>query len=273
MVRRFSYEFIGTEPDFKNIHIMPAWGSEREPGFYYLVADAAQAAPLNFQEAKNQFGRDHAFEGACGTLLKHVEGMTHGVNDIAQYDVILIDEAQDLPQPFFELAYFAARPPKRIVWGYDELQNLSAFSMVGPEKLFGSHGDGEPRIQFTGNSPQKQDVILPVCYRNTPWALTTAHALGFGIYRKSGLVQYFDDESLWTEIGYEHVPGATVNPRDLAIRRSAKSTPPFFRSLIQPDDAVTTARFANKDAQYEWIAAQIASNIADDELALLRQIA
>ena len=43
--------------------------------------------------------------------------------------------------------------------------------------------------------------------------MVTAHALGFGIYRKSdsekesGLVQMFDQSALWEEIGYNVADG------------------------------------------------------------------
>ena len=54
-------------------------------------------------------------------MLLHAMMETGGVQ---LYDAVLIDEAQDLPQPFFELVYRHLKEPKRIMWAYDELQNL-----------------------------------------------------------------------------------------------------------------------------------------------------
>ncbi len=65
-----------------------------------------------------QFGSQGAFRGACRTLL-HQLTENGGVQ---LYDAVLIDEAQDLPQPFFELVYRSLKEPKRIMWAYDELQ-------------------------------------------------------------------------------------------------------------------------------------------------------
>lgn len=46
-----------------------------------------------------------------------------------EYDVMLIDEAQDMPSSFFRLIYSNVKEPKRIIWAYDELQNLSNVEM------------------------------------------------------------------------------------------------------------------------------------------------
>lgn len=68
-----------------------------------------------------------------------------------------------MPAAFFKLAHKCVHNPKRIVWAYVDLKNEQ----------------DEPM----------QDIILPVCYRNPPWALSIEHSLGFGIYREQ-LVQY-----------------------------------------------------------------------------------
>ena len=113
----------------------------------------------------------------------------------------LIDEAQDLPPTFFRVLPPPAESPKQDPSGpYDELQNLSEASIEkrpAPD-LFGR----ELTLTNSPGSPLNKDIILAVCYRNTPWALTLAHALGFGLFRESGIVQHFDDPSLWTDIGY-----------------------------------------------------------------------
>ena len=148
--------------------------------------------PVNFLTAKSRHGSSWAFTGVCNELAASVKG-----KQLDLYDAILIDEAQDLPPTFFRIVDALTKAPKRIIWAYDELQNLSEASMASAPDLFG-------RELTLTNSPEapQQDIILPVCYRNTPWALTLAHALGFGLFRESGIVQHFDDPSLWTDIGY-----------------------------------------------------------------------
>src|SRR5699024_3513799 len=124
------------------------------------------------------------------------------------YDIILVDEAQDLPPEFLQLCYQMAKgPEKRLVYAYDELQNLSGHSLAPPEKRFGKNESGKPNVSL--KDARRQDIILKRCYRNSRPVLTTAHALGFGIYRSpppntsTGLVQMFGTPELWTEIGYE----------------------------------------------------------------------
>ncbi|MBA3964581.1 MAG: hypothetical protein H0X47_02190 [Nitrospirales bacterium] len=161
------------------------------------------------------------------------------------FDAVLIDEAQDLPQPFFELVYSATKDPKRIVWAYDELQNLGSYSMLPPQELFGTNSQGEPNVMSLENEIGRasQDLVLPVCYRNTPWALTVTHALGLGIYRQEGLVQYFEDQGLWEEIGYETVQGKAEAGHHVVLKRKPESTPTYFADLLKPDDAVVVKRF------------------------------
>ena len=45
------------------------------------------------------------------------------------YEAVLIDEAQDLPDAFFKLIYKFLSPEKRVIWAYDDLQNLSGYSV------------------------------------------------------------------------------------------------------------------------------------------------
>ena len=87
--------------------------------------------------------------------------------------------------------------------------------------------DGDPvgtpvvRLNGTPADEPRRDIILEKCYRNSRPILVTAHALGFGIYRappkhgSTGLVQMFDDASLWEEIGYEVVSGELKEGSDV----------------------------------------------------------
>jgi superfamily I DNA and RNA helicase len=133
--------------------------------------------------------------------------------------------------------------------------------------LFGMDRHGNPRVSLEDvEGEAKRDIILPVCYRNTPWALTVAHALGFGIYRKEGLVQHFDDFDLWEQIGYEIVSGALQPGHKVVLKRRPDSSPSFFADHISPDDAIRLMPSGDEDEQAEIVAADIAKNIASEEL-------
>lgn len=66
--------------------------------------------------------------------------------------------------------------------------------MPSLKEMFGVDENGNDLVEV-GNEKEgepKTDILLPICYRNTKWALSIAHALGFGIYRKADrpLVQF-----------------------------------------------------------------------------------
>ncbi len=263
LIRRFSFEHLNDEPNWINLRVLHAWGSSDREGVYAQMATHVTVDPKDFLYAKSRYGRSEAFGGVCSELLAVVEA-----SEIEPlYDAILIDEAQDLPPSFFQLAYHFTRPPRRIIWAYDELQRLSETSMPSIDELFGRDKQGNPRIQLENAEEQpRQDIILPVCYRNTPWALTLAHALGFGIYREKYLVQHFDEPELWQEIGYEVVSGELRPGKQVVLRRSSSSYPTYFKRLLDPDDAVVAMSFPGELEQVEWVANSIQRNLKEDEI-------
>jgi len=264
-IRRFSFEHLNDEPNWENLRVLHAWGGTDRSGVYTEIAAACEAEPRDFLYAKTRFGRSDAFAGACSELL----ALTSGRQITPLYDAVLIDEAQDLPPSFFQLVYRFTKHPKRIVWAYDELQKLSEAAMPSMGELFGSDEKGEPYFQLANPIGQpRQDIVLPVCYRNTPWALTLAHALGFGIYRNGGLVQHFDEPSLWTEVGYRLVQGQLSPGEKVQLERDPSSYPSYFKDLIHPDDAVISMTFKNQEEQANWVAESIEKNLGEDELEI-----
>ncbi|MFA6101232.1 MAG: ATP-binding domain-containing protein [Victivallaceae bacterium] len=263
LIERFSLEHSGDKPNWDRLRILHAWGSIGEPGVYSEIADALKITPVNYATAKNKYGTSGAFEGICNELLSYM------LQTPSQpiYDAVLIDEAQDLPIPFFRMVYAATKQPKRIVWAYDELQNLSNFTMPSVEDMFGKDKNGAALVSVHNDDNEaQQDIILPVCYRNTPWALTLAHALGFGIYRSAGLVQLFDELNLWKEIGYNIDAGTLSFNHSVTLKRRTDSFPPYLMELIPPDDAIIAKKFETCIEQYEWVASEIKRNITDEEL-------
>ena len=262
MIANFSREFIGDEPDWKKLHIIHAWGTYTEEGIYSIAVKKAGLTPINYTNAKSKYGSNRAFEGICREAVWAL-----GEHSYEVYDAILIDEAQDMPSDFFKLCYSLLKEPKRLVFAYDELQNLGSNSMPSLEEMFGLNADGTPKVLLENRTNEaRQDIVLPICYRNTPWALTLAHSLGFGIYRPDGLVQLFSDTDLWTDIGYKAVSGTLENGKYVKLVRSEEAAPIYFNELLDKNDAVLINSFENRTEEYKWVVEQIKKNIEEDEL-------
>lgn len=263
LVTRFSFEHSNDKPDFEHLRILHGWGSANRDGVYTEIARAIGEIPRDFNYAREKYGMDDAFRGICAELLSLTAQMTSE----PIFDAVLIDEAQDFPPEFFQLIYRFTREPKRISWAYDELQKLSEAAMPTMAELFGRMPSGDSRISLAEQPGEaRRDIVLPRCYRNSPWSLATAHSVGFGIYRDGGLVQHFDDPGLWSDIGYHVLSGALEPGSDVHLERARTSYPDYFPDLLEPNDAVALRTFGNEAEQDAWVSDQVAQNLRSDEL-------
>lgn len=259
LIRKFYYNLCNDEPDWTKLRVMHSWGSSKKSGVYYEICNAMKLPDQNLNQARIRYGFQNEFNGVCKELLKS--------KNIPQlYDVSIVDEAQDSPQPFFEIIYHATTEPKRIIYAYDELQSLSNLRMYPPETLFGLDSNGNARVQLN-NQPNrpKQDIVLPVCYRNPPWILSTALALGFGVHRVDGIVQMFKDFKSWSDVGYESDSDIDYgNP--VNIERNKESSPAFFKELIDVETSLIFRSFKNREEEIYWILEQIVKSLKSEEL-------
>lgn len=252
--------------NWKKMHVLHSWGGGEKSGMYYVAAKTAETEPLNFSIAAARLGHDNAFKGACDELAKFLTDKN------PLYDAVLIDEAQDLPQSFFQIVYKVTKPPKRIIWAYDELQNIRNVGMPTAENIFGASEENKTGFSLDNlDGEPMRDILLPVCYRNPLWSLAVAHALGFGIYRKAtgetaGIVQMFDEPEMWEDVGYQCVDGELVLGEEVTLKRRKDATPDYFEELLTPQSCVQVQTFDSVDDQYAWIADEISKNIDNDEL-------
>lgn len=269
LINSFYIEQTSMEPDWDNLQIIHAWGSSsKTPGIYYNFCIDNGIECFDYLSAKNQYGRNLAFSGACEKAISEAVAIK------PMYDAILIDEAQDFPVSFSRLCYKILCAPKRLVYAYDELQNLNLQSLPSPEKLFGNDDEGIPNVRFAfePDGTSKQDIILEKCYRNSRPALVSAHALGFGIYREPdvfsdiGLVQMFEQKNLWKEIGYSVVDGELQDGKRVVLARTENSSPKFLENHSPVDDLILFKSFRTKLEQDTWVANEITKNLREDEL-------
>lgn len=270
LIQKFYYEYSGDDPDWEKIHIVHAWGTNFEEGIYSIAARSLNMTPLNYESAKMKYGRNDAFKGICNELIPCFDK-----SYIPKFDAVLIDEAQDMPSSFFRIVYNLTNDPKRITWAYDELQNLSEMVMPSLDEMFGKNEQGISNVILENKKGKAmQDIILPICYRNPPWSLSVAHALGFGLYRKPrdgeslGIVQMFDEPNIWEEIGYECAQGNLNYGEVVTLKRKEETTPEYFGELLSADESMQSRKFNTVDEQYAYVAREIKKNIENDELDL-----
>ncbi len=271
LITIFCLEQTGEEPDWEALRIVNAWGapgrSDRD-GIYYAFCTANEVDYFDFRGARSEFGSDNPFASAC----KHAVSQAGKPQRI--YDVILVDEAQDFSPAFLQLCYESLNDPKRLIYAYDELQSLTESSLPAPEIVFGKNPDGSPRVRLDSQSDgtMRKDIILEKCYRNSRPVLVTAHALGFGIYRKpsaresNGLVQMFDHPRLWEEIGYRRRSGQLQPGSDVALVRSETTSPHFLETHSPMQDLIQFKIFESHREQADWLVQQIKENLTKEEL-------
>lgn len=265
LITTFVLEQANEEPDWDKIRILNAWGAPggtERTGIYYEFCRDHGVEYLDFGTAKNRFGSDKAFEGSCEAALQSIKQF------VPKYDAILVDEAQDFAPNFLLLCYEYLKDPKRLVYAYDELQNLGTRSLPPVEEIFGKSADGTARvvIQPPESGKPKQDIILDTCYRNSRPVLSTAHALGFGIYRSKGLVQIFENKNLWFDIGYQENGGEIEDGDLVTLSRTSKSSPEFLEMHSPLEDLIQFEVFDTVEAQTAWLVAEIKRNLTEDEL-------
>lgn len=261
LISDFVQDMSGEKVNWDNLDVIHAWGSNSEQGVYSNMAQKAGFKAYNLTSAISKFGRGNPFKGCCDELLSVLTTEYE-----PEYDVMLIDEAQDMPSSFFRLIYSNVKEPKRIIWAYDELQNLSNVEMPSLEEMFGIDETGSLNINIENRDDEpRRDITLPVCYRNPPWTLALAHALGFGLYHKP-IIQMFDNLKVWQDIGYTVRSGRLKENNTVQLSRKNVSTPEYFEELLNKDDSINLNKFDTKEAQYSWIASEIKKNIVDDEL-------
>ncbi|MBN9133867.1 MAG: DEAD/DEAH box helicase [Nitrosospira multiformis] len=202
-------------PDFEDkVHVFHAWGGKQKPGLYSTLCQKLGITPLTLSDAR---GRGDPLAYVYGDLLNRA-----GDSLQQDYDLILIDEAQDFPNEVFHVVYKLAKQEeadKRIIWAYDEFQSLRDIEIKGPSELFGLKPDGGPNLpdsvlvgKYAGDIPK--DFVLPNCYRTPRPVLMTAHGVAMGLYSNRPTEMFYHPAE-WEAIGYR------VNePRALMIEEN-----------------------------------------------------
>lgn len=272
LITNFSLEQASREPEWDNLRVLTAWGAPGGPerdGIYYEFCRNHEVDYLNLSSARHRFGRRDPFSFVCADALQHAKEID-GI-----YDAILIDEAQDFTPAFLQLCYSLLKEPKRLVFAYDELQNLTEETLPSPVDIFGAQSQGINKVWINNPSDRgpRHDIILDKCYRNSRPVLVTAHALGFGIYRQpppngnTGLIQMFDNSQLWEDVGYRVKSGEVMDGRDVSLIRPPETSPLFLENHSSINDLIQFKTFNDEQQQAMWLARDIQENLGAGELS------
>lgn len=253
--------------DRDKLRILPAMGSVTNPGVYALLAQLADEPVLSPDAQKRHFGHDGSFghNDSFGRACEHVAAKYSKWNTLRiGWEHVLVDEAQDLPPGFFKLLWSAMSEPHRIVWAYDELQNLFGPSLPGPQELFGST---DPSLDLTNREGEAhRDVTLEVCYRTPPWILVAAHAVGLGMSYAPRYAQWVEQKELWEAIGYD-VEGDWRPGEQVCLKRAERASPSYFGQILQAEQSIRWAAFESKERQDEIVVNAVARYIREEGLA------
>lgn len=222
LIERFYREAADNhEPNWKKIHIYHAWGGYELGGVYSTACADLGEPMIDFRTARN---RDplHPFDYVCKSLLD---------KDIRpKYDLTLIDEGQDFRSPFYQLCYKLTKD-RRIVWAYDEFQDIFNTNPQDEKATFGTDEKGEFRIDFSRNENPNQDITLKCCYRNPRLVLVGAFSLGLGIYNKS-VLQRLESNLHWESLGFEVEKGNCAAGDEMIISRPIENTPSIINEQL-----------------------------------------
>ena len=205
-----------------NLYILHAWGRQDKPGFYRMIAEQNGLRPLNVSDVKRGLNKSYAPQSqSVNYIAKSLLEVCNG-NLEQIFDAVLIDEGQDListpdlmyqgRHPFYYMTYQSlkyhdvdGKKIKRLIWAYDELQNLDSKVIPSWKEIIGddhSMGDGP-----TYKGGINKSEVMKKCYRVPHGILPIAHGLGMGWFRQDGMLTGYTRKEHWESIGYKVLSG------------------------------------------------------------------
>lgn len=253
--RAFKYFSDNKEPDWSKIIICHAWGSANTPGVYSMTCEKCGIIPLSYGQAMRMACND-PFGAVCNLLM--------GQNSIVpQYDLILIDEGQDFTPPFYQLCYKLSKT-RKIVWAYDDFQNIFNVKIQDERATFGKNENGKYNVDFDRDNLPNQDIVLKKCYRTPRYSLIYAFSLGLGIYNKK-VLQRLDNNEHWESLGFHVLQGDCKTEDNMVIERPEENTPGYSNAKFD-QTSIQFKAFEHFDEECKFIAKCITNDLACENL-------
>ena len=255
LIERFYRESADNhEPNWKKIHIYHAWGGFELPGVYSSACAEMGEAPIDFVTARHANPRN-PFEYVCGKLLE--KELT------PKYDLTLIDEGQDFPKTFYQLCYRLTKD-RRIVWAYDEFQNIFEVNVQDEKETFGRDAHGNYLVDFSRHENPNQDITLKCCYRNPRSVLIGAFSLGLGIYNHQ-VLQRLESNEHWEALGFKVEKGNCKEGDQMVISRPFENTPSVVNEQFK-QFSMSWASFDTLEQECDTVVDRIVNDIRKEEL-------
>lgn len=242
------------EPDWNKIHILHGWGGAGLRGVYSDTCQENSIYPISFIEAKKGDSKDpfnYIFEKLSKENLKE------------KYDLTLIDEGQDFSSSFYKVCRKITKD-MRIVWAYDDFQNIFDVNIQDEKETFGKNEKGEYYVDFSRDENKLQDIVLHKCYRNPRLALINAFALGLGIYNDR-VLQRLENNNHWNDLGFVVESGDSSDNSEMIISRPLENSPvktnEFFKS-----ESIQIEIFNDVNKECDFICSKIIDDIRKENL-------
>lgn len=245
LITRFYRLYEDRDPDWEQIQVLHAWGGATVNGLYYSATRAFGHPAISYTDASSK-SRNQPFAFACADLLRNPS-----IGDL--FDYVFVDEAQDFPKEFMQLALKLAREDK-IVIAYDAFQTIYEVEPPTAASLFGSDDNGNPIVTFD------EDIILHKCYRNPLEILVASHAIGFGIY-SSKIVQMLESKEHWEDLGYVVETGEFKSGNPTSIMRPPENSPSSISQNQTIDQLLTIETFNGLQLETDWVVNNIVETI------------
>ncbi len=261
LVETFYWQFAESEPNWDKIHLVHGWGGKTTlPGMYYnlcLKVGRKHRTPFDAKEISDGGSPPELLDACCEELLE-----TETIPQL--YDAILIDEAQDFDKYFYRLCRAALKPPKRLIWAYDEAQDLSSLSIPEPTKIFGTDDNGDAVVDLRGTYEGgiQKSQIMRQAYRTPRSVLMTAHVFGMGLKRDGDAIQAITNKNGWQNIGYKVLSGDFRKVgQPIELTRPLEYSPHPLNDQQEARPFVQFEEHDTRKAEREWIATQIRKDI------------
>lgn len=291
-LRYFSRDRVKYSHHNPNLKLLHAWGSRKQQGFYSHICQEVDTPYLTANKTESKQPHE-ALAEVCYKLLQEFA--------IPQlFDVILIDEAQDLlsenwkfedKQSFFWLVYQALRSAdpihpefRRLIYAYDELQSLENLKIPTATELFGQ----KLGHLLTGNDENniKKTEILAKSYRSPHSIITFAHGIGMGFYRQGQMITGIKTKDEWSALGYDVIESSNnyhhnINNNQFNINinyhQIIKIKRPLENSLNPIDkmwrgDLINFQTYQNRQLELTALAEKIKHNLRYDGLRPSKEI-